>query len=226
MSNQRAAPDSSSLPKSIEVIGLECRYGRHLAVQGIDLSIPAGEVTALVGHNGSGKSTVLMALAGLHTPSAGTIIGTSEAVAFVPQHSSADDRLPITVGQTVAMGRWANTGLFGRLGAADRRIVADCLAQLHITDLAERRLGELSGGQRQRTLVAQGLAQGARLLLLDEPLAGVDAEAVRLIARAIDRVRSAGTTIVLATHDEAQAAGADQVIRLHQGTVAEVVPRR
>ena len=226
MDNRHSPPPSPSPPESITVTGLACLYGRHLAVKGIDLIIPAGEVTALVGHNGSGKSTVLMALAGLHTPSAGTITGAPEDVAFVPQHSSAPDQLPITVGETVAMGRWAKSGPFGRLDAADRRIVDGCLTQLHIADLTERRLGDLSGGQRQRTLVAQGLAQRAPLLLLDEPLAGVDAEAVRLIGRAIDGARSAGTTVVLATHDEAQAAGADQVIRLHQGTISEALARQ
>lgn len=214
-----------TLPDSIEVSGLSCRYGRHLAVQGVDLRIRAGTVTALVGHNGSGKSTVLMALAGLLTPSAGTITGRPADIAFVPQRSSAPDHLPITVRQVVAMGRWRKTGLFGRLGGGDHRIVDDCLDRLQIADLAHRRLGELSGGQRQRTLVAQGLAQRARLLLLDEPLAGVDVEALGLIGRALDGASSAGTTIVLATHDEAQADSADQVVRLHRGTVAEVVPR-
>ncbi|MGR6091430.1 zinc ABC transporter ATP-binding protein AztA [Brevibacterium sp. CSND-B09] len=210
---------------AIDVTGLTCHYGGLLAVDAIDLHIPVGAVIALVGHNGSGKSTVLMALAGLLSPSAGAIMGRPADIAFVPQRSTAPDHLPITVRQTVEMGRWRRTGLFGRLGAADRRIVSDCVDRLHISDLADRRLGGLSGGQRQRTLVAQGLAQDAPLLLLDEPLAGVDSEAVALIGRAIDQARSEGTTIVLATHDEAQAHSADQVVRLHRGSVAEVRTR-
>ncbi|WP_152347605.1 zinc ABC transporter ATP-binding protein AztA [Brevibacterium sp. CFH 10365] len=212
-------------PPSVDVTGLTCHYGGHLAVDAIDLHIPAGVVTALVGHNGSGKSTVLMALAGLLRPSAGAIAGRPADIAFVPQHSSAPDHLPITVRQTVEMGRWRTTGPFGRLSRRDRRIVDDCLERLHISDLADRRLGGLSGGQRQRTLVAQGLAQKAPLLLLDEPLAGVDSQAVALIGRAIGGVRSEGTTIVLATHDQAQADSADQVVRLRQGSVAEVRTR-
>lgn len=218
--------DQLSAEPLIEVAGLICHYGKHLAVEGIDLSIPRARVTALVGHNGSGKSTVLMALAGLVTPSAGSITGVPDTVAFVPQHSLAPERLPITVRQTVAMGRWRKTGPFGRLTRTDNAIVDECLEKLRITDLADRRLGALSGGQRQRSLVAQGLAQRSPLLLLDEPLAGVDSEAVDLIAGAIEQARSEGTTIVLATHDLAQSQHADQVIRLHQGTLAEAVSPR
>ncbi|WP_166973545.1 zinc ABC transporter ATP-binding protein AztA [Brevibacterium atlanticum] len=212
-------------PLAVDVTGVTCHYGGHLAVGAIDLHIPAEAITALVGHNGSGKSTVLMALAGLLRPSAGTITGRPAEIAFVTQHSSAPDHLPITVRQTVEMGRWRATGLFGRLSRRDRGIVDDCLERLSISDLADRRLGGLSGGQRQRTLVAQGLAQEAPLLLLDEPLAGVDSQAVALIGRAIEGVRSEGTTIVLATHDEEQAHSADQVVRLHHGSVAEVRTR-
>ncbi|MCF2572035.1 zinc ABC transporter ATP-binding protein AztA [Brevibacterium sp. UCMA 11754] len=204
----------------ITLTNLSAHYGAHLALDQITLAAPLGRVTALVGANGSGKSTVLMALAGLLRPTHGSISGLPSNVAFVPQRSSAPDHLPITVRQVVAMGRWSALGLFARLGSDDQRIVDDCLAQLRIDDLASRRLGSLSGGQRQRALVAQGLAQRADLLLLDEPLAGIDARASEDITLAIDSERSRGATIVMATHERTQAARADHVVHLCQGALA------
>ena len=204
----------------ITLTNLSCHYGAHLALDQVTLTAPLGQVTALVGANGSGKSTVLMALAGLLRPTQGSISGLPSTVAFVPQRSSAPDHLPITVRQVVAMGRWSARGLFARHSSDDQRIVDDCLAQLHIDDLASRRLGSLSGGQRQRALVAQGLAQRADLLLLDEPLAGIDARAAEDITLAIDSERSRGATIVMATHERTQAARADHVVHLRQGALA------
>ncbi|AOP55163.1 zinc ABC transporter ATP-binding protein AztA [Brevibacterium aurantiacum] len=204
----------------ITITNLSAHYGAHLAVKGVSLTAVPGQVTALVGANGSGKSTVLMALAGLLRPTSGTISGRPASIAFVPQRSTAPDHLPITVRQTVAMGRWASCGPLTRLGGEDRRIINDCLARLRISDLASRRLGSLSGGQRQRALVAQGLAQRPELLLLDEPLAGIDIHAAVDIAEAIDSERNRGATIVMATHERAQAERADHVVRLEQGVLA------
>lgn len=204
----------------ITLTNLSAHYGAHLALDQVTLAAPLGRVTALVGANGSGKSTVLMALAGLLKPTHGSISGLPSNVAFVPQRGSAPDHLPITVRQVVAMGRWSARSLFVRLGSDDQRIVDDCLAQLRIDDLASRRLGSLSGGQRQRALVAQGLAQRADLLLLDEPLAGIDARATEDITLAIDSERSRGATIVMATHERTQAARADHVVHLRQGALA------
>ena len=203
----------------IAVTHLTCHHGNHLAVKDVSLTAAPGQVTALVGANGSGKSTVLMALAGLLRPTGGTISGRPASIAFVSQHSTAPDHLPITVGQTVAMGRWASRGPLTRLGGEDRRIIDDCLSRLQISDLASRRLGSLSGGQRQRALVAQGLAQRPELLLLDEPLAGIDIHAAEDIADAVDSERRRGATVVMATHERTQAERADNVIRLDQGAL-------
>lgn len=205
--------------KPLTVTHLTCHHGVHLAVDTVSLSVTPGQVTALVGANGSGKSTVLMALAGLLRPTSGVISGRPDSIAFVPQRSTAPDHLPITVRQTVAMGRWGSLGPFARLGAEDRLIIEDCLAQLRIDDLAARRLGSLSGGQRQRVLIAQGLAQRPELLILDEPLAGIDARAADDIAEAIESEARRGTAIVLATHEPDQAERADQVLRLSRGAL-------
>ncbi|WGW11835.1 zinc ABC transporter ATP-binding protein AztA [Saxibacter everestensis] len=204
---------------SITVSNVTCHYGHQPALCDINLTMPAGHITALTGSNGSGKTTVLSALGGILEPSRGQITGLPENVAFVLQRSAVSDQLPITVKQTVAMGRWRARGMFGRLNHEDSRIIHDSLEQMRISDLAGRRIGTLSGGQRQRCLVAQGLAQRPDLLLLDEPLAGVDFEAAECIARAIEAERSRGVTIVLATHDVGQAEQCDHVVHLEQGRV-------
>lgn len=196
---------------------LSCRYDDELALRSLNATIPPGRVTALVGHNGSGKSTALLAIAGLLRPVAGTITGTPADIAFVPQRSSVPDHLPITVRETVAMGRWRARGPLRRLGAEDRAVVGDCLERLGLGDLADRRLSALSGGQRQRTLVAQGLAQRCALLLLDEPLSGIDVTAAHDIDAAIAAERDRGTTVVLATHERAQIESADEVVLLRRG---------
>lgn len=205
----------------ITVAHLTCHHGNHLAVKEVSLTADPGHVTALVGANGSGKSTLLLALAGLLRPTSGTISGRPASIAFVPQRSTAPDHLPITVGQTVAMGRWGSRGPLTRLDGEDRDIIDDCLIRLRIGDLSSRRLGSLSGGQRQRALIAQGLAQRPELLLLDEPLAGIDVRAAEDIADAIDSERRRGATVVVATHERAQAEHADHVIRLDQGALVE-----
>lgn len=203
----------------ITVRNLTCTYNKVTALRDISVKFERGTVTALIGGNGSGKSTLLEAIAGTLTPVAGTIEGVPDNVAFVPQRSRVPEQLPVTVRATAEMGRWRDRGLFGRLSNKDRELVDATLARLSIDDLAGRTLSELSGGQRQRALIAQGLTQQAPLLLLDEPLAGLDTHATDLINQVIDRERDHGTTVILATHDPGQAARADQVITLERGEV-------
>jgi len=206
-------------------------YGARVALRGVDLALPAGTVAALVGPNGSGKSTLLGAIAGLVPLRAGTLTvgGRSPArgrrqVATVLQSTAAEEVLPVTVREVVTMGRFAGRGLLGRLGADDRRAVAAAMARLEIEDLAERHLRELSGGQRQRVLVAQGLAQEARVLLLDEPVTGLDLVSRARILSVVDEERAAGRTVVLSTHDLDDAELADQVLLLAGRVVAAGPP--
>jgi zinc/manganese transport system ATP-binding protein len=190
----------------------------HPALHGIHARIPRARVTAVVGPNGAGKSTLLDVLAGVLAPTAGSverIVGQSPA--YVVQRSAAPDTLPITVRAAVAMGRWASRGPWRRLTAHDRAVIEDCLRRLDVEDLADRPLGALSGGQRQRVLVAQGLAQESDLLLLDEPAAGLDAQARRLIDEALARAAADGVTVVQVTHDTDVAARADHRLVLRDG---------
>lgn len=188
-----------------------------LSLDRVTVDFPAGSVTALVGANGSGKSTLLGILAGTLRPTRGHVTGLPRTVVLVPQHSAAPELFPVTVRNTVAMGRWRDRGLLRPLTRRDHAIVDRAMERTGVTDLSRRTLADLSGGQRQRTLIAQELAQQAPLLLLDEPLSAVDAATAELITRAVTEEADAGTTVVIATHDQDQAAGADRVLTLDRG---------
>ncbi|MBQ1107163.1 zinc ABC transporter ATP-binding protein AztA [Streptomyces anulatus] len=177
--------------------------------------------TALVGPNGSGKSTLLGVLAGVIKPTSGDLLRAGDRPpAFVPQRGAVGDTLPLTVRQTVEMGRWGERGPWRRLTARDHATVDAALDRLGIGDLASRQLGELSGGQRQRALIAQGLAQESDLLLLDEPTTGLDPEARDRIGALLTALVADGVTIVQATHDLEVARAADTCLLLQDGRLA------
>lgn len=199
-------------------------YGRRIVLHDVTARIPRGRVTAVVGPNGSGKSTLLAVIAGIVAPAVGSLVPAGQRPAFVVQRSAVPDALPITVRETVAMGRWAHRGPWRRLTRTDRAVVESCMRRLDVLGLAERQLGALSGGQRQRVLVAQGLAQDARLLLLDEPTAGLDLDAQRRIVDVLDDLRARGRTVVHATHDLAEAGRADHCLVLRQGRLVAAGP--
>jgi zinc/manganese transport system ATP-binding protein len=177
--------------------------------------------TALVGPNGSGKSTLLGVLAGVIRPTSGELHHAgNQPPAFVPQRSAVGDALPLTVRQTVEMGRWSERGPWRRLTRQDRATVDQAMDRLGIADLATRQLGELSGGQRQRALIAQGLAQESDLLLLDEPTTGLDPEARERIGVLLTELVADGVTVVHATHDLEAARSADACLLLRDGYLA------
>ncbi|MGN0095487.1 MAG: zinc ABC transporter ATP-binding protein AztA [Corynebacterium sp.] len=203
--------------------GISHHYARVPSLRDISLTVDPGTVTALVGGNGSGKSTLIGILAGTLRPTSGTVTGVPENTALVPQHSVAPDLFPVTVRRTVSMGRWRDRGLLRPLTRRDRAVISTSMARMGITDLADRTLSDLSGGQRQRTFIAQGLAQQAPLLLLDEPLSAVDTATVTMIDTAVREESRAGTAVVIATHHRHQADSADRVIVLDHGRMVEPV---
>ncbi len=212
---------------------LVLRYGDHTALGASSFVIPARAVTAVIGPNGSGKSTVLNALAGLVEPAAGTleVLGTSPVqararVSYVLQSVTVPAGTPLTVGETVGMGRYPRLGLWRRRSADDRRRVHSAMEQLAIVDLARRHLTELSGGQRQRVYVAQGIAQSHEVLLLDEPLTGLDLVSARTIDGIIHSERHRGCSVVLTTHDLEEARAADHVLLMNGRVVASGPPEQ
>jgi manganese transport system ATP-binding protein len=225
---ERTVPSSQAAIRFDDVV--VARGGRTvLEVPRLDLA--AGAVTALVGPNGSGKSTLLHAAAGLLAPASGTVTVLGEPpasvrsrVAYVLQSVAVTEHLPITVREVVTMGRYATRGVTGRLRADDRVLVDEAIERLELADLARRHLGELSGGQRQRALVAQALAQAADVLLLDEPLTGLDLASIERIDAVVAEERAAGRTVVVATHDLADAGRADAAVLLAGRVVAAGPP--
>jgi manganese transport system ATP-binding protein len=194
-------------------------YGERVALTNSDFDIPAGGLIGLVGPNGSGKSTILNAIAGLLEPASGRLAvlagpRRSAAIAYVLQSTAVNEAMPITVREVVGMGRYGSLGPFRRFTTQDRALCAAAMDRLAITELASRHLDELSGGQRQRVFVAQGLAQAADLLLLDEPITGLDLPSTERIRAAIDAERE--RNVVLTTHELADAA-ADWVLLAASG---------
>lgn len=207
--------------------GVDLGYGPEPVVRSASFSCRAGTVTALIGRNGSGKSTLLHAVAGLLPARAGTleVLGgpPSQArgrVAYVLQATRVNDQLPVTVREVVRMARFARHRLISPFSQDDREAVSGAMSRLDLVDLASRRLDELSGGQRQRVFVAQGLAQGGEVLLLDEPLTGLDLPSRSVIDEVIRTERDRGTTVLVTTHNLSEAAGYDQMVLLAGRVVA------
>lgn len=204
----------------ISTRALEVRYDDVVVLSGVDLEVAGGSSLAVIGPNGSGKSTLLGVLAGTVQPSGGTVIVNGPPPAFVLQSTDVDPSLPITVLDTVAMARYPSLGLLGRFRQTDRIAVSAALDRLDIADLASRQLHELSGGQRQRVLVAQGLAQESNVLLLDEPITGLDLTSQAIILDVIDEQVAAGRVVVVTTHELDDARRCDQVLLLDTGAIA------
>ncbi|MFG2151583.1 zinc ABC transporter ATP-binding protein AztA [[Kitasatospora] papulosa] len=214
-------PSPSDLPDRtarVHFTELCAGYPGRPVLHELSAAIPSLATTALVGPNGSGKSTLLGVMAGVIEPTSGHLRHTgSRPPAFVPQRGAVGDTLPLTVRQTVEMGRWGERGLWRRLTRRDRAAVDTALDRLGIGEIATRQLGELSGGQRQRALIAQGLAQESDLLLLDEPTTGLDPEARARITAVLTQLVTDGVTVVQATHDLGAARSADACLLLLDG---------
>ncbi|MQC27041.1 MAG: metal ABC transporter ATP-binding protein [Chloroflexi bacterium] len=198
--------EAEGLP-AIAIRGLSVRYGQHVALEDLTLEVPSGARVAVVGPNGAGKSTLFHVLAGVLTPDEGNVRVHEHrptrylCTAYVSQSRQLDWDFPVSVADVVMMGRTGLLGLLRRPGTADQEAVRDALNQMGIGELAERQVGALSGGQRQRMFVARALAQEAELLLLDEPLAGLDLSSQEQIFDILDVLRAQGVTVLVATHD-------------------------
>lgn len=218
-------------PPAIQMDEAVLAYGEGVALRVDHAEVPTGTVAAVIGPNGSGKSTFLAAVSGLLDPTEGrvSVFGSPPGrdrvrVAHVLQETPTSGQVPLTVLEVVRMGRYAVRGPFGRFTDDDHAAVDRALDRMGLEHLVDRHLTELSAGQRQRVYVAQGLAQGADLLLLDEPATGLDLPSQERIREVVDEQRERGRTVVYTTHDVTEAALADLVVLLAGRVVATGEP--
>lgn len=219
---------------ALEVRGLHVRYGDVHALDGASLTLAPGRVCGLVGVNGSGKSTLFKAVMGAVRPDAGTVLvdGSDTATArrrgvlgYVPQSEDVDWTFPVSVRDVVMTGRYGHLGPTRRPRRRDHTAVDDALARVGLTELADRQIGRLSGGQRKRAFVARGLAQGATVLLLDEPFAGVDKASEATITRVLRELAAGGAAVLVSTHDlHALPSLADEAALLHRHVLVHGPP--
>ena len=205
---------------ALTVRDVSASYGHGLALDDVSFEVPAGRSVAVIGPNGSGKSTLLKVIAGLQPMLGGSVDIGGADIAVVLQATDVDASVPITARDTVAMARYPSVGLLRRFRDDDRRWIDDAMERLQIADLARRQIHHLSGGQRQRVFVAQGLAQGASILLLDEPITGLDVTSRSVIAAALDDECAAGRTVITTTHNFDDARRSDLVLLLATRCIA------
>lgn len=215
---------------------LHIGYDNRAVINGVDITIPEGSFTVIVGPNACGKSTLLKSLARLLKPSSGAVIldgrriqempsrEVAQKLGLLPQSSIAPDG--ITVADLVARGRFPHQSLLSRWSNNDERVVNEAMAATGVTDLRNRVIDELSGGQRQRVWVAMVLAQETPLLLLDEPTTFLDIAHQIELLDLIERLRNQGRTVVAVLHEINLAASyASHLIAMRDGKiVAEGVP--
>ena len=207
----RTAHHDITVP-SVAVIGVSVQYNGALALDQVSFALQTGERIAVVGPNGAGKSTLFKVIAGILRPNRGQVHLFGDVperhicVAYVPQRSLVDVTFPVDVRDVVLMGRVGKLGLLRRPGRADLDLVRECLEFVGMASLAKRQIGELSGGQQQRVFIARALAQEAEIMLMDEPLTGLDANSQEDILHILDELRRRRVTVMIATHDLNQAA--------------------
>lgn len=202
----KQTPHDSQAP-SLEFESVSVLYGNTPALEAVSFRLEAGAQVAVVGPNGAGKSTLFNVIAGITAPDAGTVRiygsgpGGHICIGYVPQRNRIDWRFPVTVGDVVLMGRVGQMGLLRWPRRSDWDRVGQALAQVGMDAYAKRQIGELSGGQQQRVFLARALAQEAELLLLDEPLTGLDMPSQEAILAILEDLRRGGITTLIATHD-------------------------
>ncbi len=199
-------------------------YGPIHAVGDLSLEIPAGASVAIIGPNGSGKSSLLKVIGGVIEATSGSCDTAGVEPAIVLQSTDVDRSVPLTVRDVVTMARYPRLGLWRWPNAIDRAAVATAMDRLEISDLANRQIHQLSGGQRQRAFVAQGLAQDSPILLLDEPLTGLDVRSRSIILSVLDEEHAAGRTVMTTTHNFDDAGRCQLVLLLATRFVAFGTP--
>jgi iron complex transport system ATP-binding protein len=207
-----SSPPGTAGAPTLVARGLSLAYGPHPVVRDLDLALPRGRFTAIVGANASGKSTLLRGLARLLRPQAGVVLLDGKALASLPTREvarrlgilPAQPQVPagLTVADLVARGRYPHQRWYARQSREDERAVTAALRATGMEELGERPVDELSSGQRQRAWIAMAIAQEAEIMLLDEPISHLDlAHQVQVLDLLHDLHRTQGRTVVAVLHD-------------------------
>ncbi len=226
--NPEATP---GLVASLDVRDVTVTYPNgHTALRDAGFRLGPGTICGLVGVNGSGKSTLFKAIMGFVRPSSGEVricgLSVSEAlkrktVAYVPQSEEVDWNFPVLVEDVVMMGRYGHMGLLRIPYPEDRRRVTEALERVAMVDFRNRQIGELSGGQRKRVFLARALAQGAKIILLDEPFTGVDVKTETAIVDLLRELKESGHLMLVSTHNLGSVPEfCDQVVLLNRTVLA------
>ncbi|EHL19413.1 metal ABC transporter ATP-binding protein [Peptoanaerobacter stomatis] len=193
---------------AVKVEDLTVAYGKTPVLWDIDANFEENKITAIIGPNGAGKSTLLKSILGFIKPVAGSIkifgndIDKSRLqVAYVPQSNSVNWDFPINVQDVVLMGRYRSIGLIKTISKDEKQKALNALEQMDLLDLKNRQISQLSGGQKQRVFIARALCQDAKLLIMDEPLAGVDKVSEKIIMNKVKNLKKDGKTIICVHHD-------------------------
>ncbi|MGO4784137.1 ABC transporter ATP-binding protein [Cryobacterium sp. W22_MBD10_FK3] len=237
MSSPTGPALDSTLGSPLQAGGLGVRYDRRSVIDDLDVVVPAGSFTVIIGPNACGKSTLLRALAGLLPAASGAVLldgrditsysarDTARRLGLLPQGAVSPEG--ITVAELVARGRYAHQRLLRQWSAADEAAVTDALRVTNVADLATRPVDELSGGQRQRVWIAMVLAQQTPLILLDEPTTYLDIAHQIEVLNLLHDLNGHGRTIVAVLHDLNQAARyASNIIAMHDGRIVATGPPR
>lgn len=216
----------------LDVQHISVRYNGHAAIDDITFHLHKGERVAVVGPNGAGKSTLFKVIAGVLQPDTGEVNifgsrpGGHICIAYIPQRSQVDWNFPVSVADVVMMGRSAKLGPLNWPHKKDWEYVRHALETVELSDLAARQIGQLSGGQQQRMFIARALAQEAELMLMDEPLSGLDTPSQEGLLNLLDTLRNQQVTVMVATHDLEQAARHfDRIMLLNHRMVAFDIPQ-
>ena len=220
---------------AVAVEGVCAGYFGRGVLDEVTFEVRSGEFIGIIGPNGSGKSTLLKVIAGLLPVQCGSVSVFGEpprrvahcALGYVPQSEAVNWSFPVTVLDTVLMGTYARLGLFHRPGAAEREAALRAIEQVGMSAYAETQIAQLSGGQQQRVFIARALVQQPKLLLLDEPIAGVDATTQHAIFTLLEDLQRHGTTIIVTTHDlSCVTEWFDKVLCLNHRVIAYDTPER